>query len=329
VAPPQGQLTQGKPGQGKSGQGKSGQGKSGQGKSTRGGSRRGLAGVERYEVMLSAATGRQIRIYPAATYGGAVAANDATTVIVGTHAIIAYDNESGRSRWSRAIGPTGQTWRVTGSTIYVTGGSATAGGTGLTALRRIDLRTGAQRIVRLKPKGSCVSSAAIPGSLSDAVGNVVLFSGADGVQAFDGTNGQGLWCRALAEVELADSGQSTVYLASGNRLLGLNILTGRDMSTAPISVAASLYWVTSDVALGLDENGLGEAWGYDLKTRRIVWTSGSLPWPHFFVDLSGLGGSLSPGGAIALLATCENVGNAATANSAPVCRRPELEAVRV
>jgi outer membrane protein assembly factor BamB len=332
VAPPQRQLSQGKSGQGKSRQGKSGQGKSGHGQSTRGGSRHGLAGAGRYEVMLSAATGRQIRIYPAATYGGAVAANDATTVIVGAHAIIAYDNATGRSRWSRAIGPTGQTWRVTGGTIYVTDGGSMAGGTGSTALRRIDLRTGAQHILRLKPRGSCVSSATIPGSLgslSDAAGNVVLFSGADGVQAFDGTNGQGLWCRALADVELADSGQSTVYLASGNRLLGLDILTGRGISTAPISVAASLYWVTSDVALGLDENGLGEAWGYDLKTRRIVWTSGSLPWPHFFVDLSGLGGSLSPGSAIVLLATCENVGNAATANSAPVCRRPELEAVRV
>jgi hypothetical protein len=90
-----------------------------------------------------------------------------------------------------------------------------------------------------------------------------------------------------------------------------------------------LYSVTNGVALGLDENGLGQAWGYNLKTRRIVWTSAALPWPHYFVDLSGLGGSTSPGSTIALLAACADVGAALSTNAAPVCRRPELEAVRI
>jgi hypothetical protein len=135
--------------------------------------------------------------------------------------------------------------------------------------------------------------------------------------------------RRFADVELADSGkQASAYLASGNRLRGVSMAKGKPLGSAPISVASSLYAVISGVALGLDEDGLGEAWGYNLTTRRIVWTSASLPWPHYFVDLSGLGGSISAGSAIALLATCAEVGAALSATSAPVCRRPELEAVR-
>jgi PQQ-like domain len=315
--------------------------------SRRGKSQHGLSphvpsGAERYEVMLSAATGRVIRIYPAATYGGAVAADSYQTVIVGTDAITAYVNATGHVRWSRTIGPAGQAWRVTGDTIYLAGGSA--GADGQTTLRRIDLRTGSETertVGTLAGSGPGLARIA-PGSLSDAAGNVVLFSGAKGVAAYDGTTGKLLWCmanstschkasRRFADVELADSGQpASAYLASGNRLIGVNIATGKRVSSgsAPISVASSLYAVVSGVALGLDEDGLGEAWGYNLATRRIVWTSASLPWPHYFVDLSGLGGSISPGSTIALLATCPDVGAALSPNSAPVCRRPELEAVR-
>jgi hypothetical protein len=294
--------------------------------------------------MLSAATGRQIRIYPAATYGGAVAANDDSTVIVGPHAITAYDTATGRVRWSRAIGATGQAWRVTGDTIYVTDSGRSPGTSGSTTVRRIDLQTGTEQTMRTAagtapgcplvagtaPGSQSDQAETAPGSLSDAAGNVVLFSGASGVRAYNGTSGKLLWCRTSADVELADSEQGSVaYLASGNRLIGVNFSTNSVVSSAPISVAASLYSVTSGVALGLDENGLGQAWGYNLNRRRIVWTSASLPWPHYFVDLSGLGGSTSPGGTIALLAACANVGAALSSNSAPVCRRPELEAVRI
>ena len=319
VAPPQRQTAS----QGQSA--RSGQSRSGQ--SRHGLSQHGPSGAGRYEVMLSAATGRQIRIYPAASYGGAVAADSDSTVIVGTNAITAYDNATGYARWSSAIGTAGQAWRVTGDTIYVAGGSPRA--SGQTILRRIDLRTGAEVERSL---GTATGTA--PGSLSEAAGNVVLFSGAGGVAAYNGlTGGRALWSRPSADVELADSGQgASAYLASGNRLLTVNIATGKPVSSAPISVASSLYAVSSGVALGLDEDGLGEAWGYNLNnlsTRRIVWTSASLPWPHYFVDLSGLGGSISPGSTIALLATCPDVGPAQSANSAPVCRRPELDAVRI
>lgn len=292
------------------------------GQPVRGRTARDLSGATRYEIMLSGSTGRQIRIYPAASYGGAVAATSASTVVVGTQAITAYDNATGRVRWSWATGPGSQTWRVSGDTIYATDGRGSRGA-GSTELLWINLNTGVHHVVRL-------ASGTILGSLSDAIGNVVLFSGADGVQAFNGiTGGKPLWSRPGAELELAGSGDGIVYLVSGNRLIGVNLATHLAVSSAPISVAASLYWETGGVALGLDQSGLGEAWGYNLRTRRIVWTSGSLPWPHFFVDLSGLGGSASSGSTIALLATCAQVGAAQTANSAPVCRRPVLDAIRI
>jgi PQQ-like domain len=274
----------------------------------------------RREVILSAATGAEIRGYPAASYGGAVQADSVTTVIVGAHAVTAYVTATGRVRWRRATGAASQTWRVTGHTLYVTDNLESLGSTVL-ALRRIDLRTGAERIVR-PAKG------AFPGTLSDAVGDVVLFSGPDGVRAYSGETGALKWAHASAGLELADE-QSTVYLTEAGQLRGVNILTGHFISSAAISVAGSLYWVTGGVALGLDQNSLGEAWGYNLSKGRIVWTSGSLPWPHFFVDLSGLGGSASQASDIVLLATCAQVGTAATANSAPSCQQPQLAAVRI
>jgi hypothetical protein len=190
------------------------------------------------------------------------------------------------------------------------------------ALLRIDLRTGAVRTIR--PAGGPFA-----GTLSAAVSGIVLFSGAEGVQAYSGENGRLLWSRAGSDLELASAGQTTVYLTEGNRLLGVSISNDQVVSSAAISVAASLYWVTGGVALGLDANSLGDAWGYDLRTRRIVWTSESLPWPHFFVDLSGLGGSASQATDIVLLVTCAQVGNAVTPNSAPSCQRPELAAVLI
>jgi hypothetical protein len=278
----------------------------------------------RREVILSAATGAEIRSYPAASYGGAVQADPATTVIVGAHAVTAYTNATGAVRWRHATGTASQTWRVTGHTLYVTDSRDSLGST-VPALRRIDLRTGAERIVR-------PARGAFPGTLSDAVGGVVLFTGSDGVRAYiraySGDTGRPLWAHASAGLELAD-GQSTVYLTDAGQLLGVDISTGHVISTAAISVAGSLYWVTGGVALGLDQNSLGEAWGYNLSTRRIVWTSGSLPWPHFFVDLSGLGGSASQASDIVLLATCAQVGTAATANTAPSCQQPQLAAVRL
>jgi len=281
----------------------------------------------RSEVILSAATGAEIRSYPAASYGGAVRADAVSTVIVGAHAVTAYVNSTGRVIWRRDTGPASQTWRVSGQMLYMTDSPDSLAST-VPALRQIDLRTGAERIVRPKRGPPPGNLSYFPGTLSDVVNGIALFSGPRGVWAYSGETGAYLWSRKTADLELASSGQPTVYLTEGNQLIGVKISNGHIVSWAAISVTASLYWVTDGVALGLDQNSLGEAWGYNLRTRQIVWSSGPLPWPHFFVDLSGLGGSASQASDLVLLATCAQVGNAATPNSAPRCQRPELAAVR-
>jgi outer membrane protein assembly factor BamB len=280
----------------------------------------------RSEIILSAAAGAEIRSYPAASYGGAVRASVGSTVIVGAQAVTDYDNPTGKVIWRRDTGTASQTWRVSGHMLYMTDSPDSLGSI-VPALRQIDLRTGGERIVR--PKRSPGSLSYFPGTLSDVVNGIALFSGPHGVWAYSGQTGEYLWSHKTADLELASSGQPIVYLTQGNQLIGVKILTGHIVSWAAISVTASLYWVTDGVALGLDQNSLGEAWGYNLRTRQIVWSSEPLPWPHFFVDLSGLGGSASQASDLVLLATCAQVGNAATPNSAPGCQRPELAAVRV
>jgi hypothetical protein len=159
------------------------------------------------------------------------------------------------------------------------------------------------------------------------VDGVMLFSTPGEVAAYDGDTGGLLWHQPKMVLELADPSASAVYLASGTALDGIDIASGTVLSRAALSVAGSLYWASGGVALGLDQNALGDAWGYSLDSRRVLWTATGLPWPHFFVDLSGLGGSASPGGSVVLLATCARVGPKPTATSAPHCLRPELAAV--
>lgn len=294
----------------------------------------GQRGPARDEVILAAATGRRIRVYPAAVYGGAVEADSTRTVIVGSTAVTAYANATGGVLWRRSIGLGAPSWRVAGQYLYVTdpGGRGPATSSSVSALRRISLATGAERIVRPR-------SAAFAGTLSGAVDvalpngdqprEVVLFSGSDGVAAYDGQSGELLWHKDSAVLELADSAQDVVYLATGSLLTGIDALSGGVISHAPLSVATSLYWVSDGVALGLDQNALGEAWGYSLTARRVQWTSPALPWPHFFVDLSGLGGSASRASGVIVLATCARVGSTASAARAPACARPKLAAVLI
>jgi hypothetical protein len=281
----------------------------------------GLVG-DRDEVILAAATGRQIRIYPAAAYGGAIAADSHATVIVGPHAVTAYGNAGGRVLWSRATGPAEEAWRVSGRYVYITETtSSDAGSPEVTSVRRMDLETGA--VKRLRPPGSSFA-----GSLAGAVQGVLLFSAANGVTAYSASNGHLLWARTRSVLELTDPVKDAFYLASGKTLTGIQASTGHVVSQAGTSVSASLYWAADGTALGLDDQGaLGQAWGYNLATNRVVWTSSALPWPHFFVDLSGLGGSASPGSGVVLLAICGHEGKALAAAAAPPCLRPELAAV--
>ena len=282
--------------------------------------RRSFLASGRYEVILSAATGVLIRSYPASPYGGAIAADRSSAVIVGSQTVTAYSNSTGQVLWSRATGPVGESWRVSGQYVYV---SVTAAGDAaqVTALRRISLRTGEERIVRPE-------AAAFTGDLTSVIGDVALFSGANGVWAYDAQTGKRRWNIPSAVLELTDAGRGIVYLAVGNRLDSVEAAsTGDVLSHAASSVAGSLYSVTDGVALGLDQNALGEAWGYSLATRKIVWTSAGLPWPHYFIDPAGLGGSISADGGVLLLASCGEVGPAASATAAPSCLRPELSAV--
>ena len=275
---------------------------------------------DRDEVMLSAATGQQIRTYPAAAYGGAIAADASSAVIVGPTDVTAYANATGRVLWSRTTGAPGQTWRVSGPYVYV----AQAGSpSGVQLVRRINLGSGAVQVLRPS------AHAGYPGTLSAVVDGTMLFSENGGEYAYSGQTGELLWPRDSSVLELADVGSGTVYLASGNTLSGVDVHSGTPLSTATLSVAGSLYWVARGVALGLDQDALGDAWGYDLVTRRVLWTSAALPWPHFFVDLSGLGGSASPADNVVLLASCARVGATVAPATAPACVRPELAAVLI
>ncbi len=292
----------------------------------------GSRSAGRDEVILSAATGRQIRSYPAAVYGGAIAADTYRSVIVGAHTITAYVNASGRVLWARSTGRPAEAWRVAGQYVYVTRTShGYLGAAPVTGLLRISLRTGAEKILRPRgaafPAGALSGAVVSPSSSGRPGTNVVLFSGAGEVWAFSGDDAEPLWHLAPAALELTDARTGTVYLAIRGTLAAVDPDTGTVLTVAADSVLASLYSVNGGVALGLDEGALGEAWGYSPVKKKVVWTSKALPWPHFFVDLSGLGGSDSPASNVVLLATCAQTGAAAAGSSTAVCVKPELVAV--
>ena len=92
-------------------------------------------GRSRTEAVIDAATHQLLRRYPAAVFGGTVAASAATTVVVGTANVTSYDNATGQVRWRRpAVG--GQSWQVDGQMLYLAesaGGELS--GSPVTALR--------------------------------------------------------------------------------------------------------------------------------------------------------------------------------------------------
>jgi outer membrane protein assembly factor BamB len=277
----------------------------------------GQSGESRVEVILSAVTGRQIRSFPAAYYGGAVWASRTSTVIVGRHGVRGYANSTGRLLWQRGTGTAAQTWTVSGLDLYM---AETAGGylvSGpVTAIRQINLATGAEHVTHLGGR--------FAGTLSAVVDGVVLLTGGSELRGYSIRTGELRWQRSAAALELVDPGKSIAYIAAGNSLFALRLSTGDLLGRPAQSVAAGLYAIRNGVALGLDQGALGVAWGYDMTTRRVVWTSAALPWPHFFADSSGLGGSAGQDSAVTLLATCAAEGGGVPA----VCQRPELAAIR-
>jgi hypothetical protein len=86
--------------------------------------------------------------------------------------------------------------------------------------------------------------------------------------------------------------------------------------------AAGLYVVRAGVALGLSGGANGAAWGYNMAKGAVTWTSPALPWPHFFSDLSGLGGSAAASGDLVVVTACPH-----PAASSGLCTDPELVAL--
>jgi hypothetical protein len=259
-------------------------------------------GPERTEVVLSDPAGIQTGRYPAAVFGGAVAGSPQDTVIVGTTEVTSYDNATGHIRWQRSTGQVAQAWRTAGGSLYVTDSAAGyVGSAPVTALRRIDLATGAELLVRP------LESLSFAGTLSAAFDGVVLFSSAAGVTAYDGQTGDELWAINGTVPEGADPREGRIYLTRGSNLIGVNPWTGRIQATASGSAvdgSAGVYVVRSGVALGLDQGASGDAWGYDIAVQRVTLTSAGLGWPHYFVDLSGVGGSADPASNLVVIAAC-------------------------
>ena len=262
--------------------------------------------ARRAEVVLSGADGVQSGRYPAATFGGAVAASLKYTVVVGATAVTSYDNTTGHVRWQRLTGPVAQAWRTDGHWLYVAespGGfvdSAPA-----SALHRIDLATGSELVVRP------IEGLSFPGTLSGAFDGVVLFSSAAGVTAYNGSTGARLWTAHGAVPEGVDYRPRRIYLTEGSNLVGVDPQTGRVKATASgsaVNGAAGVYVVRNGVALGLDQGASGDAWGYALAPQRVTRAAPGLPWPHYFVDLSGLGGSADQDGNLVVIAACRQLG---------------------
>jgi hypothetical protein len=277
----------------------------------------------RHEVVLNGGTGRLIRSYPSAAFGGAVAADSARTVIVGSTAVTSYSNRTGAVLWSHPTGPAAQAWKVSGNDLYLTvstGGYLSNGP--VRALRKIFLRSGAQRLVR--PPGR-----SFRGVLSRVFAGVAVFTDARGTIAYSAVTGRKLWRRVGAVPENADPHDGLLYLSDGSSLAGVDPETGRTqarVSGGSTTGTSGFYAVRDGVVLGLDQGAQGDAWGYGVAVGRVLWTNSDLHWPHYFVDLSGIGGSTSPRSGAILLAVCGQAGAPAGGGS-PVCERPELVAL--
>jgi PQQ-like domain len=279
----------------------------------------GPGGNSRTEVVISATTGSELRRYPAAVFGGAVAASAATTVVIGPAAVTSYANATGRARWTHEISGD-RSWRADGQTLYLAqspgGGLSSAP---VTALKVINLVTGS--VGTLRP----ALGKAFSGTLAIAADDAVVFASPSGVTAYSALTGALLWAMRGAVPEGTDPDAGLVYLTSGSgALVGVDPVAGVVRASVPRSVtsgAAAVYVVRDGFALGLGGGPDGQAWGYDVTARRVTWNSPALPWPHFYSDLSGLGGSAAASGGTVVITACPRL-----AASQGLCADPELVA---
>jgi outer membrane protein assembly factor BamB len=166
--------------------------------------------------------------------------------------------------------------------------------------------------------------------LSRVFDGVVVFADAKGTIAYSATTGRKLWRRLGAVPENADALGGLLYLTDGSSLAGVDPETGRteaQVSGGSTTGTSGFYAVRDGVVLGLDQGAQGDAWGYGVAVGRVLWTNPDLPWPHYFVDLSGIGGSTGPRSGGILLATCGQAGAVPRGSTSPVCDRPELVAL--
>jgi hypothetical protein len=274
---------------------------------------------ERTEVVLSASAGTVSGRYPAGVFGGAVWGSARYTVIVGPTAVTSYDNATGKVRWRVSTGPLPLAWRVDAGTLYLAeSAGGFAGSAPVTALRQIGLATGADALIRP------IEGVSFPGTFSAAFDGVALFSTATGVSAYYGTTGAWLWTIRGAVAAGTHPRTDRIYLTRGSSLIAVDPLTGQVTATAfgsAVDGSAGLYAVRDGVALGLDQGANGDAWGYDIDAQRVTLTAAGLGWPHYFVDLSGVGGSADPAGDLVVIAACTKL-----APSSPVSASPSVTA---
>jgi outer membrane protein assembly factor BamB len=278
-------------------------------------------GPSRTEVVIDAATGRELQHYPAAVFGGAVIASSATTVVVGRGTVTSYNNATGRIRWQRTTSEA-QSWQADGQWLYVAeapGGYLSS--SPVTALKIINLETGAERVLS-SPLGQPFS-----GTLAMAVDDAVLFVSSAGVTAYDESTGDALWSRAGWVPEGTDPAAGQVEVTANGALLSVDPLTAEVLDSVPATMAtgtSAFYVVRDGVAFGLDSGANGGAWGYNMAEGKVAWTSATLPWPHFFADPAGLGGSAAASGDMVVVTACPHL-----AASQGICADPELVAFDV
>lgn len=276
-------------------------------------------GRSRTEEVLGAGTGKVLGSHTAAPFGGAVAATPRATAVIGGTAVTSYDNGTGRVRWRRRLA--GGTWRADGTTLYVARQDRSGAVTGLQVL---DLNSGTERIIASPPRHP------FPGTLAAAADGTVLFTSASGVTAYSGWTGGRLWAAAGAVPEGSDPEAGLIYLtARDGSLTGVAPVTGKAVTSVPGSAAtgsAGMYVVRGGVVLGLDTGPGGEAWGFGVAERRVTWTVPDLPWPHYFSDLSGIGGSAAMSSAAVLVTACPSSRRVrpAVAPAPRLCADPEL-----
>lgn len=279
----------------------------------------------RQEIVLAESTGKQIRAYPAAQNGGAVAASRTRTVIVGPASVTSYANASGSILWRDQTGPADQAWQVDGGLLYVTVSARGVLSSGpVTAVRRINLRTGAERLIE-------PSSESFDGELSGAADGTLLFADPSGLDLYSAATGDLIARRPGIAAVASDPVRQVLYADTSRTLIGIDPSTGRTEAGTSVPGPLQTYGVRDGVALGLDTGAAGAAWGYSIARRHVIWTTRSLPWPHYFVDPTGLGGSADPAGDIVVLVTCPSVGQSTRAGTALTagltCRRPMFVAI--